>query len=199
MILKDLIAISGQHGLFKFIAQGRNAMIVEHLETKKRTTAFSSARVSSLEDISIFTTGEEVPLSKVFDRIYEKENGGPAPDEKSDIKDLRAYFEEVLPEYDRERVYDSDIRKVFRWYNILQKLNLLVKEEPEKAGEKEKEEVKEEVKTEAAEEKEQEKAVAKSESSTKKLKTVSGTAEKEQKTKAEDKGKSGTGKKKKAE
>jgi len=198
MILKDFIAISGQHGLFKFIAQGRNAMIVEHLETKKRTTAFSSSKVSSLEDISIFTTGEDVPLSRVFDRIYEKENGGPAPDEKADIKDLRAYFESILPEYDRERVYDSDIRKVFRWYNILQKLNLLVKEEPEKTEEKGKEEVKAEVKEEATEEKKEEKTAVKNESSTKKLKAGSDTTENDHKAKTEEKGKSGSGKKQKA-
>lgn len=136
MILKDYLSIAGQHGLFRFIAQGRNAMIVEHLETKKRTSAFGSAKVSSLEDISVFTTGEDLPLSKVFDKIYEKENGGPAPDEKSDITVLRSYMEEILPDYDRERVYASDIRKIIMWYNILNKLNLLVKEEPAKEPEK---------------------------------------------------------------
>mgnify|MGYP005840401279 CR=1 FL=1 len=136
MILKDYLSITGQHGLFRFIAQGRNAMIVEHLETKKRTSAFGSAKVSSLEDISVFTTGEDIPLSKVFDKIYEKENGGPAPDEKSDITVLRSYMEEILPDYDRERVYASDIRKIIMWYNILNKLNLLVKEEPAKEPEK---------------------------------------------------------------
>ena len=85
MVLKDYMSISGQHGLFKFIAKGRNGAIVENLETGKRTSAFTTAKVSSLEDISVFTQEEEMPLSKVFDRIHEKENGGPAPDEKSDI------------------------------------------------------------------------------------------------------------------
>jgi len=132
MILKDILAISGQPGLFRFIAQGKNAIIVEHLETKKRSSAFSSAKVSSLDEISIFTEKEDMPLGKVFDLIFEKEKGGPAVDPKSENDKLKAYFTEVLPEYSRERVYTSDIRKVVHWYNILQKLNLLVREEPEK-------------------------------------------------------------------
>lgn len=139
MILKDFLAISGEHGLFKFIAQGRNAIIVEHLETGKRSTAPGSAKVSSLEDISIFTESEDLSLGKVFDKIFEKENGGPAVDAKSTVEKLISYFEEVLPEYDKNRVYPSDIKKVILWYNILQKLNLLLKDEPESAKDSKKE------------------------------------------------------------
>lgn len=129
MVLKDILAISGEQGLFRFLAQGKNAIIVEHLETKKRSTAQSSAKVSSLEDIAIFTETEDMPLGKVFDLIHEKENGGSAPDHKSDQSKLVAWFEGILPEYSRNKVYASDIRKVAQWYNILHKLNLLVKEE----------------------------------------------------------------------
>jgi len=132
MVLKDFLAISGEAGLFRFIAQGKNAIVVEHLETKKRGSAFGSARVSSLEEISIFTEKEDLPLGKVFDLIYDKEKGAPAIDYKSDPEKLKAYFSEVLPEYDKDKVYISDIKKVVHWYNILQALNLLVKEEPEK-------------------------------------------------------------------
>jgi len=139
MILKDFLAISGEHGLFKFIAQGRNAIIVEHLETGKRSTAHGSAKVSSLEDISIFTQTEDLPLGKLFDKIFEKENGGPAIDAKGPVEKLKSYFEEVLPEYNKDRVYSSDIKKVILWYNTLQKLNLLVKEEPESTKEEKKE------------------------------------------------------------
>jgi len=96
MKLKDFMSISGEHGLYKFIAQGRNAIIVEHLETGKRTTAHTSAKVSSLEDISIFTETEDLPLSKVFDRIFEKENGGAAPDYKSEPEVLKTYFREIV-------------------------------------------------------------------------------------------------------
>ncbi|MEZ5012351.1 MAG: DUF5606 domain-containing protein [Bacteroidales bacterium] len=135
MVLKDILAISGESGLYRFIAQGKNSIIVEHLETKKRIAAHGTAKVSSLEDISIFTEEEDVPLSRVFDLIFEKENGGPAISHKAAGPELSAYFGEVLPSYDRDRVYSSDIKKLFHWYNILQQLDLLVKEEPEKAEE----------------------------------------------------------------
>jgi hypothetical protein len=134
MILKDILAISGEPGLFKFIAQGKNAIIVEHLETKKRSSAYGSAKVSSLEDIAIFTDKEDMPLGKVFDLIYEKENGGPTIDSKAEASKLKTWFEGILPEYSKDKVYTSDIKKVAQWYNILHDLNLLVKEEPEKAA-----------------------------------------------------------------
>jgi hypothetical protein len=138
MILKDILSISGEPGLFRFVAQGRNAIIVEHLETKKRRTAPGSAKVSSLEDISIFTEKDDLPLGKIFDLIYEKESGGLAIDSKSDANKLKAYFEEILPEYDKNTVYVSDMKKVVLWYNILQKLGQLVKDEPESAKDEEK-------------------------------------------------------------
>ncbi len=130
MILKDILSISGEPGLFKFIAQGKNAIIVEHLETKKRSSAYSSAKVSSLEDIAIFTEKEDMPLGKVFDLIFEKENGGVAIDSKSDPEKLKVWFEGILPEYSKDKVYTSDIKKLVSWYNILHNLNLLVKDEP---------------------------------------------------------------------
>jgi len=146
MVLKDILAISGQPGLYKFIAQGKNAIIIEHIETKKRSSAFGSAKVSSLEEISVFTEDEDMPLGKVFDLIYEKENGGAAIDYKSDPDKLKTYFEEIIPEYDRERVYNSDIRKIIQWYNTLHTLNLLITDAPEESEEakaKESEPVKE--------------------------------------------------------
>ena len=133
MILKDILAISGQPGLFRFIAQGKGSIIVEHLETKKRTSAGGTAKVSSLDDIAIFAEKEDVPLGKVFDLVFEKEAGGPAPDAKADNELLKKWFGEVLPDYSRDKVYISDIKKVALWYNILHKLNLLVKEEEKQA------------------------------------------------------------------
>jgi hypothetical protein len=130
MVLKDILAISGEPGLFKFIAQGKNAIIVEHLETKKRSSAYGSAKVSSLEDIAIFTEKEDVPLGKVFDIIFEKSNGGEAIDSKADANTLKKWFADVLPDYSQDKVYVSDMKKVALWYNILHKLNMLVKEEP---------------------------------------------------------------------
>jgi hypothetical protein len=150
MKLKDFMAISGEGTLFRFLAQGKNAVIVENLETGRRLSAGATARVSALEEIAIFTTGEDLPLGKVMDRIWEKENGGETISHKLPDDELKNYFAEVLPEYDRERVYTSDIRKVLHWYNILHKLNLLVKEEEEKK-EPEAEEKPEEKQKEAAE------------------------------------------------
>jgi len=135
MVLKDILAISGEPGLFRFIAQGKNAIIVEHLETKKRSSAYGSAKVSSLEDIAIFTETEDISLAKVFDLIFEKENGGLVTETRADSNKLKTWFEGILPDYSRERVYTSDIKKVALWYNILHKLDLLIKEEPEKAEE----------------------------------------------------------------
>jgi hypothetical protein len=135
MNLKDIMAISGEGTLFKFIAQGKNAVIVENLETGRRVSAGATAKVSALEEISIFTTGEDMPLGKVMDKIWEKENGGETMSHKLPENDLKKYFAEIFPEYDHDRVYNSDIKKVLHWYNILHKLNLLVKEEEEKKEE----------------------------------------------------------------
>jgi hypothetical protein len=129
MNLKDILSISGEGSLFKFIAQGKNAIIVENIETGKRVSVSGSTKVSALEEIAIFTTGEEVKLSKVMDIIWEKENGGETISHKAADADLRKKFEEILPDYDKQRVYVSDMKKLFQWYNFLQKKNMLVKEE----------------------------------------------------------------------
>jgi hypothetical protein len=150
MNLKDILAISGEGTLFKFIAQGKNAVIVENLETGRRISAGATAKVSALEEISIFTTGEDMALGKVMDKIWEKENGGETLSYKLPDNDLKKYFGEAFPEYDKDRVYTSDIRKVLHWYNILHKLNLLVKEEEEKKEEAGTEEVKADAKVKAA-------------------------------------------------
>ena len=135
MNLKDILSISGEGTLFKFIAQGKNAVIVENLETGRRFSAGATVRVSALDEIAIFTTGEDMPLGKVMDKIWEKENGGEALSHKLPDADLREYFAGVLPDYDRDRVYTSDIKKVLHWYSILHKLNLLVMEEEKPEGE----------------------------------------------------------------
>lgn len=128
MVLKDILSIAGKPGLFKYISQGRGGVIVESLLDGKRMLANSSQRVSSLEDIAMFTSTEEVPLAKVFDTIFAKENGGKSIEPKSSEKELVAYFDTILPDYDRDRVYVSDIKKVFAWYNLLHSKNLLVQE-----------------------------------------------------------------------
>ncbi len=129
MNLKDILAISGEGTLFKFIAQGKNAVIVENLETGRRISAGATAKVSALDEIAIFTTGEDMPLGKVMDLIWERENGGETLSHRLPDTELKQYFGTVMPDYDRDRVYTSDIKKVLHWYNILHKLSLLVKEE----------------------------------------------------------------------
>jgi len=125
MDLKDILAISGMSGLYKFVSQGRNGVIIEGLVDKKRMNASSSARVSALEDIAIYTDDKELPLKEVLRRIFQKESGKETIDPKSTNDKLKKYFEEVVPDYDREKVYVSDIKKLLGWYNILLSQNMI--------------------------------------------------------------------------
>ncbi|GAB1415230.1 DUF5606 domain-containing protein [Paludibacter sp.] len=119
-MLKEILSISGKPGLYKMVSQGKNMIIVESLIDEKRIPAYSKDKVISLGDIAIYTDKEEVALRQVFANIFAKENGAACPiDPKSDNNILRKYMAEVLPEYDRDRVYPSDMRKLFAWYNIL--------------------------------------------------------------------------------
>lgn len=130
-MLKDILSISGYGGLYKFISQGRTGIIVESFEDKKRMNASATVKISALEDIAIFTDTEDLPLKDVFKAISEKENGGEAINHKSSADELKKYFAEVLPDYDRDRVYVSDIKKVVNWYNILLKFEMLNFDEEE--------------------------------------------------------------------
>lgn len=130
MNLSGIIAISGRPGLYKVIAQGKNNVIVESLVDRKRFPAYSSDRISALEDISLYTYDEDKPLKVIFKSIYEKERGAEAISHKESDDKLIAYLKEVLPNYDQERVYVSDIKKVFQWFNLLHKAGeLKLKEE----------------------------------------------------------------------
>ncbi len=120
-MLKDIISISGKGGLYKLVAQSGKGIIVESFEDKKRMMVDQHYRVSSLSDIAIFTETEEKPLQDVFKNIYEEENGQPTKiNHKSSTNELKEYFKKVLPDYDQDRVYVSDIKKIIKWYNILQ-------------------------------------------------------------------------------
>lgn len=129
MNLTGIIAISGKPGLYKVIAQGKNNIIVESLETNKRLPAYASDRISALEDISIYAYDEDKPLKEIFQAIYEKESGKEAISHKEDAAKLREYLLEILPNYDQERVYNSDIKKLFQWYNLLLASGNLIMEE----------------------------------------------------------------------
>jgi hypothetical protein len=119
-MLKEILSVTGKPGLFKLVSQAKNMLIVESLIDGKRIPTYSKDKVVSLGDIAIFTDTEEVPLAEVFEKIKTKENAAIASiDPKSDNETLRKYLAEVLPDYDRERVYPSDIRKLIMWYNTL--------------------------------------------------------------------------------
>jgi hypothetical protein len=133
MNLSGIIAISGKPGLYKVIAQGKNNIIVESIEEKKRVPAYATDRISALDDISIYTYDDDKPLKEIFDDIFKKENGGATISHKEDAKKLQAYLTEILPEYDKERVYPSDIKKLFQWYNLLHKAGELKMDEVEEA------------------------------------------------------------------
>lgn len=124
-MLKGILAISGQSGLFKMVAESKNSIIVESLDTKKRIPVYSTAKVSALEDIAIYTYEADVPLKDVFKAISDAEDGGAAISHKSSGNELKGYFEKVLPDYDQDRVYVSDIKKVLQWYNTLQEKDML--------------------------------------------------------------------------
>ena len=132
--LKEILSISGKGGLFKFIAQARNGIVVESLEDSKRHVAPTTARVSSLEDIAIFTQEEEVPLADIFMMIHDRSEGKEALSHKASTDELKKFFEELVPEYDDERVYVSDIKKVFQWYNQLHSHGLLEVVDKEEEG-----------------------------------------------------------------
>jgi len=119
-MLKEILSVTGKPGLFKLVSQGKNMLIVESLIDGKRIPAYTKDKVVSLGDIAIFTEDAEVPLGQVLESVKAKENGGVCSiDPKADNDKLRKYMSEVLPEYDRDRVYPSDIRKMIAWYNLL--------------------------------------------------------------------------------
>lgn len=129
MDLSKILSISGKNGLYKLINQGKNTFIIESFEDGKRIPAFSHDGIATLDNISIFTDEEDVSITKVFQSIYKKENGAETPAILNDNAKLKKYFEEILPNYDKERVYVSNIKKVVSWYNILVKNNLIDLEE----------------------------------------------------------------------
>lgn len=132
MDISKVLSIAGMPGLYKVVGQTSNGVIVESLTDKKRFPAFNSNKISALTDISIYTTGEDLPLKDVLQKIFDKEKGEKTIDPKTtDEKGLREYMKSVLAEYDEERVHYSDLKKLFNWYNQLHGSGLLTAEEKE--------------------------------------------------------------------
>lgn len=143
MDLSKVMAISGKSGLYKIVSQSRGSIIVESLVDGKKIPVFATHRSSILEDISMFTYSEDVPLKKVLWAIFQKEEGKNVSLDLNDNNELKAYFESVLPDYDKERVYASDIKKVFVWYNQLLEHDLISEPKEEEETTEATEEVKE--------------------------------------------------------
>jgi hypothetical protein len=144
MDLKGIMSISGKPGLYKHVSQTKNGIIVESLVDKKRMQAFASAKISALQDIAVYTDGEDKPLVEVFRNIFRKENGGKSIDSNSKPEEIKKYFGDILPNYDQERVYVSDMKRAISWYNLLRENNLVDLEKSE-------DELKEEKKSENTE------------------------------------------------
>ena len=136
MNLEKILAISGKPGLYSLKVQTRTGFVAESFIDGKRITVGLRSNVSLLSEVSMYTTSDEKPLVDVMRNIAKKENNGPTPAFKDDKAQLSAYFLEVLPDYDQERVYTSDIKKVLNWYNILQAKGLVSSEEPVAVEEK---------------------------------------------------------------
>ena len=120
-MLQTILAISGKPGLYKLVSRAKNSLIVEILdETHRRMPAFATDRITSLADIAMYTDGDDVPLAKVLESMKTLEEGKAASIDYKKAKgdELREYFAKVLPEFDRERVHNSDIKKLIQWYNI---------------------------------------------------------------------------------
>ncbi|MCR5246206.1 MAG: DUF5606 domain-containing protein [Bacteroidales bacterium] len=124
-MLRRILSIAGRPGLFKLASQGKNMLIVEELASGKKTPAYATEKIISLNDIAIYTDEGEVSLASVFDSIKKKENGAATSVKPSnDADQMRAYFGDVLPNFDRSRVHVSDIKKIMVWYNLLVGANM---------------------------------------------------------------------------
>lgn len=132
MDLSKIISVAGKSGLFRVVAQARQAVIAESLEDGKRIPIPSSVRVNSLEEISIFTTGDDVPLKGVLEKLHVSSKGTSVGDPKGDEETLWKKLGEVLPEHDRDRIYPSDLRKLFSWYDLLLKSGVFEEKEEAK-------------------------------------------------------------------
>ena len=120
-MLKNILAITGKPGLYRLVNRGTNMLIVESLLDGKRMPTYARDKIISLADVSMYTTGDDIELWKVLEAACKKEDGKPCAIDakKADNKVVLAWFDEVLPDWDRDRVYPTDVRKLISWYNIL--------------------------------------------------------------------------------
>jgi hypothetical protein len=137
MDLSQILSIAGKPGLFKLVTRSKNGLIVESLIDGKRINAFMNEKISSLEEISIFTSNEDMALKEVLRNMFTQTNGQKTIDHKSDDKTVKAFFGQAVPDYDQERVYVSHMRKIIGWYNSLIDKGLIDFIDEKKEGESE--------------------------------------------------------------
>lgn len=140
-MLKKILSVSGKPGLYQMVSQGKNMLIIESLTDKKRIPAYARDKVISLGDIAIYTNEKEVPLYEILSSVKQKENGQKVSIElsKASPDELRAYLAELLPDFDRERVYPTDIKRLLTWYNLLLEAGITEYEPQEEKQEKKEE------------------------------------------------------------
>ena len=138
--MTKILSVSGQHGLFQYVAQARNGVIAENIADKRRTVLSASSRISTLADISIYTSEGEMKLADVFLAVNKALDGAEAPSGKASDKEVTALFAKAVPDYDADRFYLSHMRKILDWYSQIVKYASLdfVKEDEEKSGDEEK-------------------------------------------------------------
>lgn len=138
MNLQGIVSVTGKPGLYKVIGQNKSGFILETLdEAKNKLLINPNTRIAALKEITVFGEGEDIQLKAIFSAMKEKETAKPIPDPKADGKVLKEYFEEITPEYDKDRVYVSDIKKILSWYGILSGLPLFNEEDEEEKGQEE--------------------------------------------------------------
>ena len=136
MALETIISITGKPGLYKILSQIKNGLIVESLTDNKRLPVYASEKVSALNDISIYTYTSDIPLKEVYEKLFEKTGGKEAISHKAKPEELRAFLKEVIEDFDQERVYHSDLKKLFQWFNLLVSNGILVDAKEEEQSKK---------------------------------------------------------------
>ncbi len=135
MLLDGILAISGQQGLFKLVSKGKSNVIVESILTGKKIPAFSTSRISPLEDVAIYTESEDKPIEEIFITIFEKYGGNKVLQEKTSNAEYEKFLEEIVPDFDKDKVYTSDIKKLINWFNTLIEFNIINEDSIKKAKE----------------------------------------------------------------
>ena len=136
MNLESIISVTGKPGLYKVLSQIKNGLIVESLVDGKRTPIHATDKVSALSDISIYTNDGDMPLEEIYEVIFKKTGGKSAVDHKAKPEELKKFMADVVPNYDADRVYNSDLKKMFQWFNVLAEKGLLVPAKAEKGDKK---------------------------------------------------------------